>query len=180
MSIAATREFLTLSILTLSVAAAPAYAATLQVPADYTTIGEAVDAAIWGDTVEVAAGTYDELVTVRIPLTIQGAGAETTIWKGERSSDSVHHALLNVTNEATVSISGFRFKSEYSDWRSVRAVTASDHSTVTVSNITADDFLGTQGGGVFACFDYSERVLNNTTVPMSKLASVESCMPINA
>ncbi len=52
----------------------------INVPDDYDTIQEAVDAASSGDIVLVAAGVYDEQVYIDESLTLQGAG-ETTIIK---------------------------------------------------------------------------------------------------
>ena len=51
-----------------------AFAATLQVPADYSTIQEALDASADGDEIEVAAGTYSEDLTVTTEVFVRGDG----------------------------------------------------------------------------------------------------------
>ena len=68
-----------------------ASAATINVPADYTTIQAAVDAAVNGDTVSVAAGTYTENIDFSGKLiTVQSAdGPETTIIDGNASGSVV-------------------------------------------------------------------------------------------
>ena len=50
------------------IATASAHAETLNVPEDYPTIQEAVDAAQAGDTVHVAAGEYRESIIIEKPL----------------------------------------------------------------------------------------------------------------
>jgi len=72
----------------LAVAPGLAGAATIDVPGDYLTIQEAVDAAATnGDTIDVAAGTYN-VTQVKIAsksLTLHGAGAATTIIDGGKT-----------------------------------------------------------------------------------------------
>jgi hypothetical protein len=53
-----------------------ALAATINVPADYPTIQGAIDHAAPNDTIQVAAGTYAEQITINIPLKVRGAQAD--------------------------------------------------------------------------------------------------------
>jgi parallel beta-helix repeat protein len=65
-----------------------ASAATINVPLDYATIQQAVDAATAGDTITVDAGTYTQNVTINKSLTLQGANAA-TVGNGSRGAESV-------------------------------------------------------------------------------------------
>ncbi|MCB9513377.1 MAG: hypothetical protein H6694_03595 [Candidatus Latescibacteria bacterium] len=66
---------LSLLLLTLSLSS---HAAVITVPGDYVTVQEAVDAAAPGDTVDVAAGSYEEQVVIA-NLLLRGAGAGSTV-----------------------------------------------------------------------------------------------------
>src|SRR4051812_27525847 len=61
--------------------AATAQASTLSVCSSctYTTISAAITAATDADTISVAAGTYNETLTIKKELTIQGVGTTTII-----------------------------------------------------------------------------------------------------
>jgi len=65
----------------------------------YSTIGAAVAAAPNGATIQVAAGTYSEAVTIAKPLTLKGAGAATTTIDSGGKDNTVHIKADNVRLE---------------------------------------------------------------------------------
>ena len=71
-----------LSTVLVGSAGMPVKAATLSVPGGYATIQAAIDAADPGDTISVAAGTYNEQVTINKNVSIIGAGSDQTIITG--------------------------------------------------------------------------------------------------
>ena len=111
----------------------------------YTRIQDAVDAAVNGDTIEIAAGTYREQVTVTgKDITLHGAGTGQTIIESPDAASLVANAIdtnsgrpnkfavITVTDNADVTIEGLTV-----DGRDQGAVPASNY--VTGSN---HDFLG--------------------------------------
>lgn len=90
----------------LLVIAAPAFAGERHVPGSYSTIQAAVDAAVSGDVVVCAAGTYAEAVTAaKSGITITGSSS--AVWDGKTGADAV--TCLSLTGNANV-VSGFTFK----------------------------------------------------------------------
>lgn len=65
------------------------------------TIQAAVDAAAAGDTITVAAGTYNESVTITKPLTLQGAGSGSII------NASGNNSGIKITGTSNVTIANF-------------------------------------------------------------------------
>ena len=60
-----------------------AFSGTIKVPADFPTIQKAIDAAKPGDTVLVAAGTYNERVSLKSGITLKSEGDDSVAKKGE-------------------------------------------------------------------------------------------------
>lgn len=56
---------------------------TISVPQDYSTIGQAMEVGQSGDTILVAAGTYNEKFSVKSGVKVIGAGATTTTIRGD-------------------------------------------------------------------------------------------------
>ncbi|MEA5079159.1 MAG: DUF1565 domain-containing protein, partial [Anaerolineaceae bacterium] len=139
----------------------------------YAKIQDAVNAVVPGGKVIVAAGTYDEKVSVSKALTLQGAGADTTNIRPTASGD---YSLISVTNPGgDVTIDGFNFVlpvfANYGTAVSVNdASGAIDSNTVTISNnlVTGsnDGSTGTDFGfyaqGNHAKFVVINNVLNYT------------------
>ena len=117
-SFAATVALAGLVVVALSTSALPASAAEATTRSvcptgsgcDFDTIQGAIGAAVSGDTITVAAGTYKEDVVVNKAVTITGAGAATTSIVATTGS---HHTLAFRTSGATVT--GFTITHDYTD-----------------------------------------------------------------
>jgi hypothetical protein len=135
----------------------------------YAKIQDAVNAVVPGGKVIVAAGTYDEKVSVSKALTLQGAGADTTNIHPTASGD---YSLISVTNPGgDVTIDGFNFVlpvfANYGTAVSVNdASGAIDANTVTISNnvVTGsnDGNTGTDFG-FYAQGNHAKFVVTNNT-----------------
>lgn len=77
---------------------------TISVPQDYPTIQQALDAAEPGEEIRVAAGEYEEHITVEKSLTLIGEGPDTTIIDGKGTNNVVTVRANNVK------INGFTVK----------------------------------------------------------------------
>lgn len=113
--------------------------------AAYTRIQDAIDAAEEGAVISVCPGTYEENLTVRMPLTLQGVGADATRVDGG-GVDSV----FRVTTEGAVSIEGIEITNggdEYGAlWSSEADVTLQD--CVVTGNASENALLGVAGGSL--------------------------------
>lgn len=75
---------------------------TINVPADYLKIQEAIDHAIGGDTIQVAAGTYSENIVINKSVAIKGDGFQITAIDGGGISP-----VVKVEDNVDAVISGF-------------------------------------------------------------------------
>jgi len=74
------------------------------VPGDYPSIQQAIDASSFGDTIKVAAGTYNENLTLKSGICLEGAGIDQTIISKAGASgmtgDGVSYVIIkNLTVE---------------------------------------------------------------------------------
>jgi parallel beta-helix repeat protein len=104
----------------------------------FTTIGAAVSAASPGDTIQVGRGTYNEDVTIGIPLSLIGQNQENTIIDaGGLSSPSING--ITITYASNVVISGFTVENAMAAGIKVLGSTAAPASHIVISNNTVKD-----------------------------------------
>ena len=146
---------------------AGASADIINVPDDYTTIQAGIDAALDGDTVLVAAGTYmgegnrdinfcGKAITVR-----SEHGAESCIIDCEGSEEGWHRGFYFHSGEDPKSIlDGFTIKNGYC--RKGGGIYCDESSPTIKNNTISDNSAGWLGGGIFC--EYSSSIIENNTI----------------
>ncbi len=135
----------------------------------YATIQEAINAATAGDTIMVAAGSYNETVTIDKALTIQGANAGIA-GTGTRGAETVltwpagDMATINTT--AAVTFNGLRFVANTDV-----ITTHTQNSNITFTNSTFDIQSGGTGGNAFYLSEPSHFTFSNNLVDAHGYAS---------
>ncbi len=145
-----------------------AAAAACTVPSDnYPTIAAAVaDSAC--DPILISAGTYTENLVIERPVTINGAGADSTTVDGGGVS-----AVFAITNTAVVSLTGMTiqngagllvFTENYPDGTRIGGGVANWRGTVTVKDSVVYSNTSIYGGGVGNDYDSVVRLLNTSVL----------------
>jgi hypothetical protein len=99
-------------------------------------INYALSQAVAGDTIKVAAGTYDQTVAITIPVRLVGSGAGRTIINGAGidPGGSYYGVLYVGTTGGAVSVNGFTFTNPYP-----YAYTGGEPEVVALADQNADD-----------------------------------------
>ena len=117
----------------------------LNVPADYPTIQDAINAASWGDTVLVAPGEYVQSIELKGGVTVQSTdGPEVTVIRGDGSyyyKPSLTYTVMGANDGA---ISGFMITGSYFGIRNGRA---GGNSPTITNNIIINNSRGIYTGG---------------------------------
>lgn len=144
------------------------YATTINVPGDYSSIQDALDAAVSGDTISVAPGTYSENnlnfngKTVYLKST---SGPETTIIDGS-SSGPVFYVVSGETRNTV--IDGFTVQNGYGNETHLGGGFYINNSSPTLKNniikSNRADQSGSSGGGIKISTDSNPLIENNSIV----------------
>ncbi|MCH7947513.1 MAG: hypothetical protein IIC66_06905, partial [candidate division Zixibacteria bacterium] len=173
--------YFALSIMMFIVAVSTAQSATIHVPADLPTIQAGIDAAIAGDTVLVADGTYTGPGNRDIDFGGKGIvlksenGTGVTIIDCEGSESNQHRGFYFHSGEdSTAVVDGFTIQGGYADYGGGINCDSSS-SPKRINNPISGNSAGGNGGGIY-CIASSPTISNNTisgnTTPCSEDASV--------
>ena len=113
-------------------------ATTWNVPSNYATIAAAIASVsvVDGDTIEVAAGTYAENITINKSLVLQGVGATTTTISGTATTGT--GATIVTITAPNVTVTGFKITNLFSKY----GISVADKSGITITNNTITDIGG--------------------------------------
>jgi parallel beta-helix repeat protein len=147
-------------VLSLAVVALPmagtVEATVINVPADYPTIQQAVDNATADDTINVAAGTYNETITLKDGVEILGAGADVTTIDGGGSG----RVVTGYNVSSTTKLDGFTITNGNATGDG-GGIYLSNNSSPTISNCVFEgNSAANYGGGMFNSQHSSPTVTN--------------------
>jgi len=134
----------------LAVMPAPALADTFNVPGNYQTIQEAINAAADGDTVLVAPGTYNESIVMKLGVTVKGSDADETIIDGSGKA----YAVLGASYST---ISGFTITGSYYG-------IYNDGNALPTMTITNNIITGNSYYGIYNPSNFSPTITNNIII----------------
>jgi len=131
-------------------AVSPAWPAVLYVPGQYASIQSAINAARSGDTVEVAAGVYNENITLKNGVTVQGSGADVCTIQGNGTTTTVF--ANQITQPAAISgftiTGGVGYVVSWSENRIMGGGLFADSSVLTISGNNIVSNTAQIGGGI--------------------------------
>ncbi|MCK4969100.1 MAG: right-handed parallel beta-helix repeat-containing protein, partial [Thermoplasmata archaeon] len=142
----------------------PVEGATLKVgPGEtYTEIQDAVDAASSGDTVQVAAGTYDEDIVIDVAIEIHGNTQTNTIINGTRTDNAV-----------TITVSGvefYKFTIKNSQSGYYRAgIYMVNATNCTISMVTINDL---SSNGIYMSTNCSDTTIEDCTIMSNRYRGI--------
>ena len=128
------------------------------------TIGHAISIASSGDSIKVAAATYNENLTVGISLTVIGSGAPTTIVDGGGVG-----TVITISSGVQVTLSSLTIRNGHAlnegGGISNQGVLTINKSTISGNSATSQSctafVCGEEGGGIF---NLGKLTINNSTV----------------
>jgi hypothetical protein len=114
----------------------------------YKHIQEAINEAKSGDTIEIAAGTYDELLAIpgsgsATSLSLQGAGAGKTTIDGTESG-----TVVAISSHETVTITGVTVTQGNVNFATEGGGIFNGGGTLTLTNSQISNNFGSEGGGI--------------------------------
>ncbi len=116
----------------------------LNVPSEYATIQSALDFALAGQTIQIAAGTYNEQFQVDKAVTVQGESIYTTILSGLNSNQI---ATVSSLGSDVAILKNLAFKNGHSDDGGALIIW---NSAVEVRNCHFEDNIADEDGGAIA------------------------------
>jgi hypothetical protein len=146
---------------------------------DYTTIQGAVDDP-GCTTINVGAGTYNENVAIARSLTLQGAGATSTIIDGGRAG-----VVISITNSADVTLDGFTITGGDGSTNNggggifIREATAIIRDNAISDNVGSQDATtGGLGGGILVISSTNPVQIYDNTIQANVAHSVTLAAPM--
>ncbi|RMZ49418.1 tandem-95 repeat protein [Candidatus Marinimicrobia bacterium PRS2] len=133
----------------------------INIPTDYSTIQQGIDAAIDGDTVLVAAGTYTENINFNGKnIVVQGADRETTIIDGNQSGSVV---TFESGENSTTALSGFTITNGEGFYAGGILCNAANPTlnNLKIMNCHSTSYTSNAGGGGIGCYNISSQFISN-------------------
>ncbi len=130
---------------------------TIVVPDNYTTIQEAIDAAVSGDKIYVCNGTYNENLFINKTISLVGEDPGITIIDGSKSNASFSPVVYIYGEDAkNVNICNFTIRGSDNAW----GIYILFHANVCIEK----NIIANNSGGIIADFSDNNTFVNNTVM----------------